>query len=165
MPLWHTLTVSDAVAVTTPQIFHSQNPPGSPAALGVHRAGAAHPLPGHLPLALVSRAHPADPAALFRHSYCFAAAAPFSSPVQHWALGRYKQAATVMDKKITVSVRVDYSFFSPDRKEMSLHTSLGLLRAAPTSIRHCWSPSTPQPEMHLVGNASTWAEPFKGDQS
>lgn len=86
-------------------------------------------------------------------------------PVQHWALGRYKQAATVMDKKITVSVRVDYSFFSPDRKEMSLHTSLGLLRAAPTSIRHCWSPSTPQPEMHLVGNASTWAEPFKGDQS
>lgn len=44
---------------------------------------------------------------------------------------------------------------------MSLHTSLGLLRAATTFIRHCWSPSTPQPEMYLVGNASTWAEPFK----
>lgn len=82
-------------------------------------------------------------------------------PVQHWALGRYKQAATVMDKKITASVRVDYSFFSPDRKEMSLHTSLRLLRAATTFIRQCWSPGTPQPEMHLVGNASTWAEAFK----
>lgn len=44
---------------------------------------------------------------------------------------------------------------------MSLHTSLRLLRAATTFIRHCWSPSTPQPEMHLVGNASTWAEAFK----
>lgn len=44
---------------------------------------------------------------------------------------------------------------------MSLHTSLRLLRAATTFIHHCWSPSTLQPEMHLVGNASTWAEAFK----
>lgn len=44
---------------------------------------------------------------------------------------------------------------------MSLHTSPRLLRAATTFIRHCWSPSTPQPEMLLVGNASMWAEAFE----
>lgn len=44
---------------------------------------------------------------------------------------------------------------------MSLHTSPRLLRAATTFIRHCRSPSTPQPEMLLAGNASVWAEALK----
>lgn len=88
----------------------------SPAALGVHRASAAHPLPGHLPLALVSKTHPSGPVAPAHEAltllYCSCPTSPLL-PVQHWTLGGYKQAATVMDKKITVSVRVDYqdSFF------------------------------------------------------
>lgn len=64
------MTVSDAVAVTTTQI-HSQDPPGPPAAPGLHRASTAPPpwgsrsfAHGHPPLALVSRTHPAGPAHL-----------------------------------------------------------------------------------------------------